>query len=910
MKISHLFLFSLLLISGRISSQEKYSFEPNDFYNLTFPEFTDSVEKVLPVKFFFDEASVTGLRIMYSKCRNLNCLLDELFKGMSLFYLIEESGNILITSDFAIYVPGSFTQQDSDHLAPGLSPEQNSAGMNMADDNIIIGNPAEKSRSGNVTISGYVTNSDTKEPVPGVTVHAPELLTGAVSNEFGYYSLSLPRGTHQIRFSFIGMKERKINLLLYGQGELNIYMKNVLIPLKETVVSANRNLILQRYEAGFEKMNMTTFRLLPTSLGESDIIKSLLMMPGVSSIGEGSAGFNVRGGSSDQNLILLYGAPVYNSSHFFGFFSAVNSDIIKEVTLYKGGIPGRYGGRISSVLDISSKEGNRTAFAGKAGISPVATHISLEGPIVKDTLTYLLTARTTYSNWILSLIDNSLLQGSKASFYDLTGKMVYDYNRNNKIDLSVYSSHDDFRFRGDTIYSYENRIAALKWRHFFNSRFFSTFSVNNSFYNYDISSFSRPPEAFSLTHKINSTGFKADFNLFAGKNEYNFGLEITNYSVWPGTYSPLSDSTLVVKQEIWKEKAWEGALYFEDKFIISDVLSVNLGIRLSGYLSTGPASVMIYNQGASKSKSTINDTINFRQGKIIRTYGGPEVRLAMNFRIDDNISLKLNYNRTRQYLHLLSNSSSISPTDIWRLSGYYLRPQIGDQVSAGFYEILSMNNIEASVDVFFKSIKNIVDFKGGTNLIMNDIIEKDIINMKGKAYGAEFQLKKSDGKLRFNIGYTYSRTLIRSKAEFRDEIINSGRWFPANFDRPHDLIIMFNYIFSRRFSVSSNYSWSTGRPITFPVAAYTMYNDLLLHYSDRNIYRLPDYMRLDFSFRMNGNLRSEKLANPYWSFSVYNLLGRKNIYSIYFKNEGGMHTGYSLSVFGTAIPSLTFGFDF
>lgn len=910
MKTSFHILLLMILISGNLYSQDKFSIEPHDFYDLTFPDFAASAEKLLPVRFFFDEASVSGLRITDHNCHNLKCLLDELFKGRSLFYLFEESGNIIISSDFAIYVPGSFAQQDSDLLAPGLSQGQDDPGQNIAADNFIVGNPAEKSRAGSVILSGYIKNSDNKEPVHGVTIYAPELSAGTISNEHGYYTLSLPRGTHQIRYSFIGMKERKINLSLYGQGELNVYMKNVLIPLKETVVSANKNLILQRYEAGVEKMNMTSFRLLPTSMGESDIIKSMLMIPGVLSVGEGSAGFNVRGGSSDQNLILLYGAPVYNSSHFFGFFSAVNSDIINEVTLYKGGIPGRYGGRISSVLEIGSKEGNRSGFAGKAGISPVATHISLEGPIVKDTLTYLITARTTYSNWILSLIDNPLLKGSKVSFYDLTGKIVYEYNKNNKIDLSLYSSHDDFRFRGDTIYGYENKIAALKWRHFFNSRFFSTISINNSYYNYDISSYSRPEEAFSLAHSINSTGFKADFNLFAGKNEYNFGLDVTNHSVWPGTYSPLGDSSLVVKQVTQNEKAWESAFYFEDKFTLSEILSVNLGFRYSGYLAMGPSSIMIYNPDASKSNSTIYDTVNYKQGKIIRTYGGPEVRLAMNFRINDKNSFKLNYNRTRQYLHLLTNTSSISPTDIWKLSGYYLKPQVGDQISAGFYEILSKDNIEASVDLFIKWSKNIVDFKGGTNLIMNEGVEKDIINMKGKAFGAEFQLKKSEGKLRYNIGYTFSRALIRSTGIYRDEIINSGEWFPANIDRPHDLMIMFNYIFSRRFSISSDYSWSTGRPITFPVATYRMYHDLLLHYSARNKYRMPDYMRLDLSFRVNGNLRAEKLANPYLNFSVYNVLGRKNIYSIFFRNEGGIHTGYSLSVFGTAIPSLTFGFDF
>ena len=391
-------------------------------------------------------------------------------------------------------------------------------------------------------------------------------------------------------------------------------MNSVLIPLKETVVSAQKSITLQRFEVGAEKINITSFKLLPTSMGESDIIKSMLLIPGVQSVGEGSAGFNVRGGSTDQNLILLYGAPIYNSSHFFGFFSAVNSDIIKDVTLYKGGIPSRYGGRISSVLDIGTKEGNRNEFAGSAGISPITTHLSLEGPIIKDKLTYLLTARTTYSNWIFGLIKDPALHKSRASFYDANGKITYDLNKNNKIDFSAYTSHDSFRFNTDTVYGYNNNIFALKWRHFFTSRFFSSVSINNSAYNYDISSQEIPTEAFVLSHKVNSTGLKADFNWFLGRNEINFGLDLTKYSITPGSYLPYNDSSLVIPHTIQKEHAWEGALYIDDKFLLTDFLSINVGLRMSSYFSLGPQTVMLYNPEFSKSKSTITDTLNFKSG--------------------------------------------------------------------------------------------------------------------------------------------------------------------------------------------------------------------------------------------------------------------------------------------------------
>jgi len=910
MKLKIPVLILLLFLKCNLQAQEKYLLQV-DFKDLTFKEFASRCEKLFSVKFFYKDEWIHDLKIGdYSNCRTLQCELDNLFKGTSLYYLIEESGNIVITNRYAVKVSTAPLEKENNFLPPSDYPGSAQSQHAEGNSSVEIGNPVEKNMPGSVVVSGYIRNKETREPVPGVTVFIQKLTIGTISNDYGFYTLIIPRGIHTLQFSFIGMKEKTINLNLNGTGELNVDMSSVLIPLKEAVISAQKSVTLQRFEVGAEKINISSFKLLPTSMGESDIIKSVLLIPGVQSMGEGSAGFNVRGGSADQNLILLYGAPIYNSSHFFGFFSAVNSDLIKDVTLYKGGIPSRYGGRISSVLDIGSKEGNRKEFAGNIGISPITAHISVEGPIIKDTLTYILTARSTYSNWIFGLIRNPALHKSRASFYDLNGKITYDFNKNNKIDFSAYTSHDAFRFNSDTVYSYNINIYALKWRHFYNSRLFSSISINNSSYNYDISSQYLPKEAFVLSHRINSTGFKADFNWFVGRNEINFGLDLTRYAITPGRYLPASDSSLIIPHTIEKERAWEGALYIDDKLQLTEFLSVNAGIRMSSFFSFGPQTVMIYNPEFSKSKATITDTLNFKPGQITSKYAGPEFRVSLNFRLTDKSSFKINYNRTRQYLHLLSNSTSIAPTDTWKLCDYYLKPQIGDQVAVGFYEMLFKNSFEASAELYYKSIRNMVDFKGGTNFIMDDNIEKDVVNVKGKAYGLELVLKKTEGKIRYSIGYTYSRTFIRSIGAFSEEIINSGKWFPANFDKPNDLVVTFNYFFSRRFSFSTNYIWSTGRPITFPVTTYNIYDNLLVDYSDRNRYRIPDYSRLDVSFQLKGNLRSHKTAHPIWTFSVYNLLGRQNVYSIYFKKEGDLYNGYKLSVFGRAIPSITLSFDF
>jgi hypothetical protein len=898
------------VFSSHLLAQDKYRIDW-EIKNLTFSEFVSKAEDQLKVRFFYRDEWVMYLRLSeYPAGSTLTDVLDNLFQSTTLYYYIDDTGNVVITNNYAVKINDKPIEKDNKFIPPtdysGDQENQKMSGNTFVD----IGNPADRNKPGNVIVSGYITNKDTREAVAGVTVYVQKLSTGTISNQYGFYTLTLPRGIHQLQFSFIGMREKIVNMNLYGNGEINIEMNSVLIPLKETIVSAQKSMTLQRFEVGAEKINITSFKLSPTSMGESDIIKSVLLIPGVQSIGEGSAGFNVRGGSADQNLILIYGAPVYNSSHFFGFFTAVNSNIIRDVTLYKGGIPARYGGRISSVLDIVSKEGNRKDFGGSAGISPITTHLMVEGPLKKDTCTFILTGRTTYSNWILGLIDNAALQRSRASFYDLNGRITYDINKNNKLDLSSYFSHDDFRFNSDTVYSYSNNIFALRWRHFYSSRFFSSLSLNNSYYNYDISSQELATEAFLLSHRINSTGFKADFNWFQGRNEINFGLDLNRYVILPGSYVPAGDSSLVIPQIIERERAWEGALYIDDKFILNNFMSINVGMRISSFFSLGPKSVMIYNPEYSKSNSTITDTLNFRSGEISSKYAGPEFRVSLNFRVSDRTSLKINYNRTRQYLHLLSNSTSISPTDTWKLSDYYLKPQVGDQFAAGFYKILFHNSYEVSAELYYKEIRNMVDYKGGTKLIMNSNIEKDLVNAKGKAYGLELIFKKTEGKVRWSIGYTYARTFLKSFGTFSEEIINSGKWFPANFDKPNDLVITFNYLLSRRLSVSSNYTYSTGRPITYPVATYHISDKLLVHYSDRNKYRIPDYSRLDLSVKVSGNLKSHKIAHPNWTFSVYNLLGRQNVYSVYFKNEQDVLKGYELSVFGRAIPTVTFSFDF
>ena len=906
------FIFILLTIfTLPAGAQEKHVIDW-DYRGLGFQEFAGKCEVTFPVKFFYRDEWINGLTVGdYGANLTVTDVLDSLLRDRSLYYYSDDAGNIVITKDYMIRLSEKEPDKDEKYI-PGIDygasgEVQGNTGNIVVD----IGNPADRNKSGNIILSGYITNTDTREAVTGATVYIPKLSVGTISNEYGFYTLTVPRGSYSVRISFIGMKERQVEANLFGTGELNIEMKSTLVPLKETIVSADRNVTLQRFEVGVERVNILSFRLMPTSMGESDIVRSMLLIPGVQSVGEGSAGFNVRGGSADQNLILLYGAPVYNSSHFFGFFSAVNSDIIRDVTLYKGGIPGRYGGRISSVMDIIPREGNRKEFAGNAGISPVTTHLVCEGPIKKDTCYYLLAGRTTYSNWILGLLENPGLRNSTAAFYDINARIAYDLNKNDKLDLSAYYSHDSFRFNSDTTYKYHNNIVSFRWRHFFSSRLFSALTLNNSHYDYDISSQQVPEEGFMLSHRINSTALKADVNWYPGsRNEFNFGIDLTRYEILPGSFSPLGDSSLVQPGIIARQKAFEPALYFEDKFIVTDHLSVNAGIRLSSFFAFGPQTFFVYEDSYPRSVSSITDTLYFGRTDIYRTYLGPEFRISLNYRMNDNSAFKINYNRTKQYLHLLSNTTSISPSDTWKLSDYYLRPQTGDQFAAGYYRMLNRKKIEVSVELYYKIIKNMVDYKGGTSLIMNKNIERDIIDVQGKAYGVELLFKKEAGRLHWSAGYTYSRILLRSTSDLREEKINSGNWFPANYDKPHDLILTLNYIYTRRFSISANYTFSSGRPVTYPIAVYRTGGIVLTHFSERNKYRIPFYSRFDLSFKISGNLKSKKIAHPNLILSVYNLLGRQNVYSVYFKYDRNRVNGYMLSVFGRPIPSATFNFDF
>jgi len=596
------------------------------------------------------------------------------------------------------------------------------------------------------------------------------------------------------------MKDTRRQIMLYSDGKLNIEMYDYVASLKAVVVMSEKNSKVRSVQMGVEKLNIQTIKQVATVFGETDILKVVLTLPGVTSVGEASSGFNVRGGSTDQNLILFSDATIYNPSHLFGFFSAFNADVVKEVELYKSSIPEKYGGRLSSVLDVTGRDGNTKKWSGSGGVGPLTAKLMIEGPIVKDKTSMILGGRASYSNWLLKLLPSDY-GNSAASFYDLNLHVSHTINAKNSIYLTGYYSSDQFKLNSDTVYKYSNANANIKWKHNFNNKFFGVIMAGMDHYQYSNSSNAVPVNAYKLGFDINQTNFRADFTYAPSyKHTLDFGISSIYYKLHPGSLDPWGKESLVVNNTVAPEQALESAVYLGDKFTITPRLSLNAGLRYSFYNYLGPHDVYTYAPGVPRQTATIQDTVSYGTGKNIKTYQGPEIRLALRYSLTDNSSLKLSYNTMRQYIHMLSNTTAISPTDIWKLSDTYIQPQTGEQYSLGYYRSFKSNTIEASIEVYYKRDEHYLDYKSGAVLVLNHHIETDVVNTRGKAYGAEILIKKTAGKLNGWISYTYSRTLLQLDDPLAGENINKGEYYPASYDKPHNLNFIGNYRLSHRYS--------------------------------------------------------------------------------------------------------------
>ena len=682
--------------------------------------------------------------------------------------------------------------------------------------------------------------------------------------------------------------------------------------LAEIVVVGGRQSAVDNLMIGSEKFKPQILKNIPSAFGESDIMKIVLTLPGVTTVGEASSGYNVRGGATDQNLILFNGGTVYNPSHLFGLFTSFNSDAVEDVELFKSSIPAEYGGRISSVLNVTSKEANMQKFTGTASIGVLTSKANIEIPIVKEHVSLLLNGRTTYSDWILKqLPEDSGYKNGTANFNDFGGVLTWKLNNLHRLKVYGYWSNDRFSFTSQDKYGYQNRNVSAEWRSILNERMTATLSAGLDHYDYFNEDRNVPSMAGRLSFGIDQLWAKLHFrHRLTEKQVLTYGLSTQHYNVQAGKYGPVGEKSYIKTDELQREKALESAAYIDYECSLTEKLSVSAGLRYSMFNALGPRDVNYYEDGELPSEGTLLETR--RETGIIKTYHAPEVRLSARYALRENLSLKAGFNTMRQYIHKVSNTSIMSPTDIWKLSDFNIKPQNGWQAAAGIYHETAGKKYELSAEVYYKRCSDYLNYRSSAVLLMNHNLETDVISTKGQSYGLELQVKKPLGKVNGWISYTFSRSQLRQDDKRVAMPLNDGDWYPSEYDRPHDFKAVLNYKLTERYSFSSNFNYATGRPTTLPAGKYYDSQNwrYMPYYTDRNKYRIPDYMRLDLAFNIEPTHKLTSFLHTSFSIGVYNALARKNAYNIYYVTEEDEIKGYKISVFGTAIPYVSLNIRF
>ncbi|MBR5035767.1 MAG: TonB-dependent receptor [Prevotella sp.] len=682
--------------------------------------------------------------------------------------------------------------------------------------------------------------------------------------------------------------------------------------LAEIVVVGGRQSAVENMMIGSEKFRPQLLKNIPSAFGESDIMKIVLTLPGVTTVGEASSGYNVRGGATDQNLILFNGGTVYNPSHLFGLFTSFNSDAVEDVELLKSSIPVEYGGRISSVLKVTSKEANMRKLTGSASVGVLTSKVNLEIPIVKDHVSLLLNGRTTYSDWILKkLPEKSGYKNGTADFYDLGGVLTWKLNNMHRLKVYGYWSNDKFSFISKDKYGYQNRNMSVEWRSLLSERMTVTLSAGLDHYDYFNEDRNAPSMAARLSFGIDQLWGKLHFRQnLSERQSLSYGLSLQHHNVQAGKYEPVGEKSCITTDQLQREKALESAVYIEYERSLTEKLSASAGLRYSMFNALGPRDVNIYYDGELPAESSLLETR--RETGVIKTYHAPELRLSARYALQKNLSLKGGFNTMHQYIHKVSNTLIMSPTDIWKLSDLNIKPQKGWQVAAGIYHETTNKRYEFSAEVYYKHISDYLNYRSSAVLLMNHHLETDVISTKGKAYGIELQAKKPIGKMNGWVSYTFSRSMLRQDDKGVTMPLNNGEWYPAEYDRPHEVKGVLNFKFTERYSLSSNFNYATGRPTTVPAGTYydSQNRKYMPYYTDRNTYRIPDYMRLDLAFNIEPTHKLTSFLHTSFSMGVYNALARRNAYSIYYVTEGGRVKGYKLSVFGTAIPFVSLNIRF
>lgn len=776
-------------------------------------------------------------------------------------------------------------------------------------------NPSETSNQ-KFTISGIISDSKTNETLIGVNVTIPELKTGVSTNEYGFYSLTLPKGSYDIVISYEGFSTITEKITLTQNLKKNFALTEASQELQEVIINTEKTTAnIRKPEMSVNKMSISTIKKMPVVMGEVDVIKSILFLPGVTNAGEGQSGFNVRGGGADQNLILLDEASIYNSSHVFGFFSVFNPDAIKDLKLYKGGIPARFGGRASSVLDIYQKDGNSNEFHMNGGIGLITSRLLAEGPIVKDKGSFLIGGRISYAHLFLKLSGND----NSAYFYDLNTKLKYKFDPNNSLFLSGYFGRDLFSLDGTFANTYGNATVNLRWNHLFSEKIFSNLSLILSDYYYGLT---LDFLGFDWKSGIKNYNLKYDFRHYLTNNlKLNYGFNSTYYDFNPGAISPNNSTSNINFKQLEKKYALENGIYLEAEQNLTSKLAVNYGIRYSLFNRLGNSTVNIYNNNQPVDydselkiyeEGTPIETVHYKKNATIASFDYWEPRFSVAYELTENQSVKASYNRMVQYLQLISNTSSPTPLDIWTPSDNYIKPQIADQVAVGYFNNFKQNEYTVEIEGFYKTIENRIDYIDGANLIANEAIEQVILNGEMRSYGLEMLLRKNTGKLNGWIAYTISKSQQRTPGRTPDEIgINNGQWYRSAYDKLSNLAVTANYTLSDKWNFGANFTFQSGQPITYPNGQYIYQGITIPSYGERNKNSLPMYHHLDLAATYTPKPYKKKGWQSEWVFSIYNAYNRKNAASISFREnkESGVNEAVRLSIFGI-VPSVSYNFKF
>ena len=765
-----------------------------------------------------------------------------------------------------------------------------------------------------VNLKGRVTDAINNDPLIGAKIYLPQTKKASVTEADGNFSLGQIHGDIiEVDVEYVGYEPNHY-IIGFSQMGKQEEIAAALLPqsreLEGVTITADRvdeNVIGKI--TGVESLSIATMKILPAFMGEVDPIRSLTTLPGVSTVGELASGFNVRGGESGQNLVMQDGATIYNPSHLFGFFSAFNPDMVNKVTLYKGGGPANFGSRISSVLDVSLRNGDAGKHTVSGGLGLISSRLALEGPIVRNRTSYLLGGRFSYCNWLVHATDNISLRNSAANFRDFTGKVFHTLNENNYLTLSGYHSYDDFKLATDSIFSWRTTNISLKWDHTFHENLFSTLTAFNSNYFSEVHSISKI-EGFKYFNAIRNAGIKYDLTrVFQEESKIIVGMESNGTLMEPGKLTPDDLFENIIPEDMQDQRSLETALYAQWENNLSEKWSLSAGLRYGYFIRFGGENIFTFNYDEMDGRyPSIVDTISYRNGAVIKSYSGLEPRISLRYMISESASLKASFYRGFQYLHLISNTASSTPQDYWITSGPYLKPQRGDQYALGFFKNLKDNHYEFSLEGFYKQIGNAVDYMEGADITLNPKLEAGLAQGKGLAYGTEVLLKKSTGRTNGWLAYTYSRSLRKFTEQDGSKMINNGEYYPSAFDQPHHLTLILNYQLGLRSFLSANFNYSTGRPITIPISKFS-YDAYLsvLNYSERNDYRIPDYHRLDLSLTIKDKPRGNKRFRSEWVISIFNVYSRKNAYSISFSRYG---TASKMAVLGSTFPSVNYNFRF